>query len=125
LRVYIDKSGNQVLNGSETRALSILIYIVSLLCENCDFDRLSDEREGISRATIVYAIAKSFLQDIRAELDSVSPVSHSFCSCAGLKVVHIRVLLRSTFTTFYFDCMASIRTRGQEDAFCNALVSSV
>lgn len=31
----------------------MLILIVSLLCEHCDFDNLSEQREGMYRASLV------------------------------------------------------------------------
>lgn len=45
LRIFLDKSTPD-LTKPEGRALATLAFIVSLLCENCDFDLLSDEREG-------------------------------------------------------------------------------
>jgi cohesin loading factor subunit SCC2 len=35
------------LSPADGRSLSMLILIVSLLCEHCDFDHLSEQREGM------------------------------------------------------------------------------
>ncbi|KAI8994107.1 hypothetical protein BD414DRAFT_481445 [Trametes punicea] len=45
LRQAIEKPTNQNLTAAEQRALSILLFITSLLCEHCNFDRLRVEQE--------------------------------------------------------------------------------
>ena len=42
----IERSDKQVLLPSEVKATSILIFILSLLGEHCDFDRLRHENSG-------------------------------------------------------------------------------
>ena len=47
LQKFVAKPANTQLSPADSRSLSMLILIVSLLCEHCDFDRLSEQREGM------------------------------------------------------------------------------
>jgi len=46
LQKFVAKPANTQLSPADNRSLSMLILIVSLLCEHCDFDHLGDQREG-------------------------------------------------------------------------------
>lgn len=46
LQQAIARPATQSMSANEVRALSILIFIVSLLGEHCDFDRLRTENTG-------------------------------------------------------------------------------
>ena len=47
LQKFVTKPANTQLSPADNRSLSMLILIVSLLCEHCDFDHLGDQREGM------------------------------------------------------------------------------
>ncbi|KAF8879492.1 hypothetical protein BD779DRAFT_1551796 [Infundibulicybe gibba] len=47
LQQAIKRPNAQTMSVQETRALSILIFIISLLAENCDFDQLRHENAGL------------------------------------------------------------------------------
>lgn len=49
LQKFVAKSANPQLSPADNRSLSMLILIVSLLCEHCDFDDLSEQREGVCK----------------------------------------------------------------------------
>jgi len=43
----VKRPAKQEMNPAELRALIILIFIVSLLAENCNFDTLRKENSGV------------------------------------------------------------------------------
>ncbi|KAI0734724.1 hypothetical protein C8Q72DRAFT_321316 [Fomitopsis betulina] len=72
LQQTLAKSSGQQPKGAEQRTLSILLFIVSLLCEHCSFDQLRTERE-----------------ELRAEIDTISKgsiIEHVYNSL--LKLYH-------------------------------------
>jgi len=47
LQQMVKRPASQEMNPAEIRALIILIFIVSLLAENCNFDTLRKENPGV------------------------------------------------------------------------------
>lgn len=54
------------ISPQETRALTVLILIVALLCEHCDFEQLRTDASPVTDET---------LPEIRDNLAAVTPVS--------------------------------------------------
>ncbi|KAH8077046.1 hypothetical protein BXZ70DRAFT_709469 [Cristinia sonorae] len=68
LQQSIRKPTVEKLNSSETRALSILIFIAALLCEHCNFDKLRVEQDSlrsdldtITKASIIEHVYRSLV----------------------------------------------------------------
>ncbi|KAH7925870.1 hypothetical protein BV22DRAFT_1088167 [Leucogyrophana mollusca] len=68
LQQALARPNAEKMTAVEVRTLSILIFIVSLLGEHCDFDRLRDEREefasdldGVSKGPVIEHIYSSLL----------------------------------------------------------------
>jgi len=59
LQKFVAKPVNTQLSAADSRSLSMLILIVSLLCEHCDFDHLSEQREGMYEVSLVKYLTKS------------------------------------------------------------------
>ncbi|KAH9924608.1 uncharacterized protein BXZ73DRAFT_50340 [Epithele typhae] len=64
LQQSIQKPAAQALSNAEQRTLSILLFIISLLCEHCNFDRLrtDEESEPKSCGSIIEHVYKCLLR---------------------------------------------------------------
>jgi hypothetical protein len=53
LQQAINKPANHTMPANEAKALSILIFIVSLLAEHCNFDRVKTDVPGVLSANLI------------------------------------------------------------------------
>ncbi|TFK39055.1 hypothetical protein BDQ12DRAFT_682942 [Crucibulum laeve] len=88
IQQHINKQGAPELTPNDTRALLILIFIVSLLGENCDFDQLREENSAlapeinrISQGSIIEHIYDSLLK-LYAKYDN-GPLRARILQCLG------------------------------------------
>ncbi|KAH9917952.1 uncharacterized protein B0H18DRAFT_1086944 [Fomitopsis serialis] len=113
LQQALSKSDAQSVSGSEQRAISILLFIVSLLCENCSFDRLRVEHEAL-----------------RAEIDTISkgPITeHVYNNLLKLYHKHSDASLRARILQclgFLFRAQPALMTAEPSAAVMDAIFSS-
>lgn len=112
----------------ENRTLSILIFIVALLAEHCDFDSLRDEHPG--KPAQVPAFFWSFDTSILgfiSDLNSLSEVLFFKFLIHTLKLTAVisRDLSWNTFTGVYWHCTINTKTSVSRDASFSALVSLI
>jgi hypothetical protein len=78
LQQEIARPSAQVMTPADVKALSILIFIVALLGEHCDFERLRVENSGAPIPQFLPILLTHFLV-LAAELDRITHVSPFPC----------------------------------------------
>lgn len=117
---FLKKPANT--NPAILRPLSILIFIVSLLTEHCDFDRVRRENScSCSYSLRSAADADSCLTALTNDLDMVSKVRRRHGSELALTDFR-RTPSRSTCTTLYWRYTASSPMDRCVPDYCSALV---
>ena len=53
LQQAINKPANHTMPANEAKALSVLIFIISLLAEHCNFDRVKTDVPGVLSANLI------------------------------------------------------------------------
>jgi len=70
----VKRPASQEMNPAEIRALIILIFIVSLLAENCNFDTLRKENPGALIPINSLTALMGYNLGLTSELNNVSQV---------------------------------------------------
>jgi cohesin loading factor subunit SCC2 len=70
----VKRPASQEMNPAEIRALIILIFIVSLLAENCSFDTLRKENPGALILINSLTVLTGYNLGLTTELNNVSQV---------------------------------------------------
>ena len=74
LQQMVKRPASQEMNPAEIRALIILIFIVSLLAENCNFDTLRKENPGVLIPVNFLTSLTGYNLGLTSELNNVSQV---------------------------------------------------